>query len=343
MLFIRHLLKRIIDWQYWPAYIFYLPPVIYYFFLAIRARSIFFFHGINPNWYNSGLKGDSKWVLQQNFCIAVMPKSILLQPTSQPALYDEVGLPAVIKPDVGQRGKGVQVINSQAEIKEYLAKSKGYSILQQYSDLPQEWGVFYVRYPNQHIGKITSLMQRSFWTVIGDGQKNLWELATASDDWLPQYKRMEKFETSWRKIVPLKNEKYVLEPIGNHNRGTAFLDRRELINPRLVHRVEQLIQALPDFHFGRIDLKLNSLDDFQYGGEAHIIEINGFGAEPAHIYQKGYTLKDAWCDVFYHIKLAFLIAQENKALGISYPSFRKGVKMFLEKENPLITTKHFSK
>jgi hypothetical protein len=331
--------KKIVDWQNWPAPIFYIYPVLYYLQLAIKARSLFFYTAINPQWYNSGMKGDSKWNLYQYLNRCIVPRTILVcKNEALPDLPDS-SFPMVAKPDVGQRGIGVSLVQDEASLKHYADKHRKNFILQSFSPLPEEWGILYVRYPNQHIGRITSLMKREFWQVIGNGKNTLWELVSACPIWPLQYHRFKGNKADWQSHIPMDGEKVMIEPIGNHNRGTEFLDKNALISSKLVYRVEQLVQHIPNFHFGRLDIKINSLEDFLNGGQVHVIEINGFGADPAHIYHKGYPLCDAYRDMLYHIKLGYLIATENKKLGHHYPSFIQGLKYFFSYEKPSLGTK----
>ena len=61
------------------------------------------------------------------------------------------------------------------------------------------------------------------------------------------------------------NEKITLEPIGNHNRGTKFLNGNKLINPELEHIFTRIFESLSCFHYGRLDLKAPGLGDFLQG------------------------------------------------------------------------------
>lgn len=325
------------NWQYWPAWFFYIYPALYYLLLAIKARSLFFYTGVNPAWHNAGMKGDSKWNIYRQLCKQHLPKTSLVKKGQSIDQDFDLSFPLVAKPDVGQRGKGIKLINQKEELIDYLQNVKGNTILQEYSTFKEEWGIFYVRYPGQAIGRISSLMQRDFWKVRGDGRDSLWQLAAGSPEWPMQYHRLKHMELRWKQQIPKAGEIITLEPIGNHNRGTAFLDKRTLISDRLVNRIEQLTEKIPHFYFGRLDIKINSLQDFLEGGPAHIIEINGFGAEPAHIYETRYKLCQAYRDVLYHIKLGYLIAMENKAVGHQFPDFMKGTKQFMSNEIPTET------
>ena len=64
----------------------------------------------------------------------------------------------------------------------------------------------------------------------------------------------------------------------------------------------QAMQTLPGMYYVRFDLRCPSLDDLAAGRNLQILEINGVGAEPAHIYQSGYPYWAAQRDLLYHWK-----------------------------------------
>ena len=66
------------------------------------------------------------------------------------------------------------------------------------------------------------------------------------------------------------------------------------------------------FYYGRIDLKAPSLQDFLEGKNLKILEVNGVNSEPAHIYQPGFSLWQAWKILMHHWHLIFQISKTNK-------------------------------
>src|SRR3982751_442913 len=51
---------RLMNWEYWSFNTIYLPIIIYWAWLAIRARSFFFFSASNPSIENGGFLMESK-------------------------------------------------------------------------------------------------------------------------------------------------------------------------------------------------------------------------------------------------------------------------------------------
>ncbi|MBP6410464.1 MAG: carboxypeptidase-like regulatory domain-containing protein [Pseudarcicella sp.] len=98
----------------------------------------------------------------------------------------------------------------------------------------------------------------------------------------------------------LVNETLTLEPIGNHCRGTAFLDNNFLINQQLNQVFDKIASTVRGFHYGRFDLKVKSIDDLYEGKNIKILELNGVWSEPAHIYDPNFKLWKAYKDLFWH-------------------------------------------
>jgi len=76
----------------------------------------------------------------------------------------------------------------------------------------------------------------------------------------------------------------VLEPIGNHCRGTTFLNANDIIDEKLTKVFDSISNRIPGFYFGRYDLRCSSIEDLKKGKNVRIIELNGAGSEPDNIY-----------------------------------------------------------
>jgi hypothetical protein len=129
-------------------------------------------------------------------------------------------------------------------------------------------------------------------------------------------------------------EKLVLEPIGNHCRGTKFLNGNYLINSNLVQVFDKIAKPIDGFYIGRFDLKVNSIEDLNDGLNIKIMELNGVSSEPAHIYDPTTFIFKAYQALFNHYKLIFIIAKQNIELGNQYVPFWlvwKQIKMHLSK------------
>ena len=86
--------------------------------------------------------------------------------------------PIVLKPDVGERGTGVTIARNDEDVHSYLKTSVGDTIVQKYV-AGLEFGIFYYRYPGQSKGRIFSITEKHFPTVVGDGVSSITRLGPA--------------------------------------------------------------------------------------------------------------------------------------------------------------------
>ncbi len=238
-------------------------------------------------------------------------------------------LPVIFKPDLGERGFMVQRINTDSDIDNYLSKMKYSFMIQELIDLPLEFGVFYLRYPSQQKGRVTSVVMKEMLSVTGDGFSTLAILIQRKDRAKLQWETLKKkYSSQLNEIVP-KDKTIELVSIGNHCLGTKFLDGSHLINDRLSATFDEMSKQIEGFYFGRFDLRCTSVEDL-YNGNVKILELNGCGAEPAHIYHPGYSVFKAINVLLTHWKNIFLIARENAERGTSYIPFKEA-KMYYKR------------
>jgi len=118
--------------------------------------------------------------------------------------------------------------------------------------------------------------------------------------------------------IPAAGQIITLVSIGNHSRGTKFLSVNHLITPRLVDVFDRISAGVDGFYFGRYDLRCRSMADLYAGRHISILELNGAGAEPAHIYQPGFPLREAYRVLFHHWRVLYRISRENHRQGVAY-------------------------
>lgn len=263
-----------------------------------------------------------------------LPKTLLVAPDTSFASVKKqlksqgLAFPIIAKPNNGERGKGVEKIADLEELQAYFHSHLGELILQEFIDSKLELGVLYYRDPATGKGIITSIVKKGFLRVMGDGQSTLRELirnntrARFRENYLHQ-----KFSRILDEVVPNGEEMY-LEPVGNHCRGTEFLSAQSLINDRLTQVFDEICAPLNRFDYGRFDLKVESIEKLYAGETIKIMEINGVNAEPAHIYDKSFTLLKAYQDIKKHFDILYAIAQarvEQKGeCGTSFSDFMVG-------------------
>lgn len=321
---------RLKSWEYWPFGIVQLPVIIYFFWLSLRARSLVFFSASNPGILMGGMFGESKYDVLKKVPAQYIPKTVLVTTPSKKCeivnLIAEKGLklPVIFKPDLGERGFMVQRIDHESEIEIYLRTMKHPFLIQELVDLPLEFGVFYRRLPNHASGKVTSVVMKEMLSVTGDGVCTLQQLILNKERAKLQWEKLKEVHASRLNEVVPQGEVLELVSIGNHCLGTKFLDGSHLINEQLSKTFDEISQQIEGFYFGRFDLRCATLEDL-YNGNIKVLELNGCGAEPAHIYQPGFSLFKAMGVLLRHWRNIFMIARENVRRGTAYTSFKEAV------------------
>lgn len=322
---------RLTNWEYWPFYILYIPVFLYWASLILRARSVFFFSAANPSIENGGMLGESKIKILDIIAPELKPKTIYFEPrvTKTQLLTtlraNRIGFPLILKPDIGERGSFVEKIKDEEDLDHYLSQIKIPFLAQEYIDYPIEMGVFYYRFPSATKGRVSSIVLKKMLKVVGDGQKTVRELILSNPRAKLQLSALEKSFGNGLECVLARGEEKELEAIGNHCRGTAFLNGNHLINDRLNDVFDKISKSIPGFYFGRYDLRCSSIDALYQGNGIKIMELNGAGSEPGHIYHPGTSILTAYRDIFHHLKVLLKISRENHRLGVPYMTFREGI------------------
>lgn len=300
---------------------------------ALRERSLFYFSASNPSILTGGMMGESKAAVLQLVPDNVKPKTILV---ALPATTDEVlqqiqknnlNFPVIFKPDQGERGWMVRRIKSTQEVDQYLKEIKIDFIIQELVDLPLEFGVFYVRFPSEENGFVNSITMKEFLSVTGDGKKTLEQLILDNDRAIIQWPTLQVAYRDKLQHILAAGEKMELVSIGNHCLGTKFINGNHLITPRLSASFDAISKQINGFYFGRFDLRAASLQDLE-NGIVKIVELNGCGAEPAHIYHPGFSIWTAIGTLITHWNNLYRISRENHLRGTPYLTFKEGKKIY---------------
>ncbi|MEO9868961.1 hypothetical protein [Ekhidna sp.] len=337
----RKFLIRIKNWEYWPFSVLYFPVFFYYGWLALKHRSFFFFTASNPHIDFGGMFGEKKSDIFELIPKNFIPKTKLIQKRDvdrASLTAEEIGFPIIAKPDIGERGIWVKKIENQLELQDYTKKCPVNFLLQEMVLFPIELGVFYVKFPDEG-GRVTSIVRKDFLKITGDGESTVLELLEKNQRAI----MTADFESDYLEliglVVPDAEQEVLIEPIGNHCRGTKFLDDNQEIDNLLNQAFNKLADQIPEFYFGRFDIKCQSYEDLKQLKNFKILELNGAGAEPGHIYQPGYSLIRAYKDIFWHLSVLSDISSENHKKGHSYWSFMEGYRKWKshQKYNRLLT------
>jgi hypothetical protein len=324
---------RLAHWEYWPFGIVQFPFFIYWLWLSFRARSLFFFSASNPTITMGGMFGESKYEVLNLVPDQYKPKTIFVQSGSNSKQVldllrqHQFHLPVIFKPDLGERGFMVKRIFNEQDIETYLKKMKFNFLIQELVDQPIECGVFYTRFPNEKDGRVTSVVVKEMLSVTGNGTSTLEELIFDKPRAKLQWEVLKIAHADKIKLVVPKDETVDLNLIGNHCLGTKFLSGEHLINEKLSQTFDTISKQINGFYFGRYDLRCASVDDL-YLGKVKIMELNGCGAEPAHIYHPGFSLWKALRVLTTHWHNMFVISAQNHRRGVPYLSFQEGRQIY---------------
>lgn len=277
--------------------------------------------------------GESKYEVLQLVPEPLKPKTILIKVPATVTRVTEVMLeagltfPFILKPDLGERGWMVRRIKNELDIEGYLKEIKIDFIMQELVDLPLEFGVYYVRFPSQQQGFVNSVTGKEFLSVTGDGKKPLQELILEKDRAKIQWNALRiMYADRLSEIIP-SGMKIELVSIGNHCLGTTFLNFNHLINNKLTASFDAISKQINGFYFGRYDLRCASLQDLE-SGNVKIMELNGCGAEPAHVYHPGSSLVQAIGVLITHWRNLYRVSKENHERGVPYLSLPEGKQIY---------------
>ncbi|MBK8656022.1 MAG: hypothetical protein IPN20_19390 [Haliscomenobacter sp.] len=316
---------KLFNWEYWPTMAFYWPMFLYGPLLALRYRHVCFFSAANPGMYLSGLGLESKFDTLKMIPERVRPKSVLVPHGSPLSEIKDwlaeagMGFPMIAKPDLGYRGLLVTRIPSEEDLVAFLRSYPIDFILQEFLDYPEEVGVFYCRMPGQEQGDIISLTLKKFLSVTGDGRSTVLDLVNQNPRALLQMDRLQKTHSQVLQRIPNQGEQVPLGIIGNHSKGTLFINGTPLADERLARVFDEVTKPMAGFYYGRFDIKCQSLDLLKEGKAFKVIELNGIGSEPTHIYdQTRMTYPEALWTILRHWTLVAKVSSTNHAAGIPY-------------------------
>lgn len=326
---------KYIKFEYWPWWLFYLPVLPYWLYLSIKNRSLAYFTTANPGIELGGFFGESKSDILNLIDTKYLPKSLEVTSMNFETLLkllssSGIVYPLIAKPDVGERGNAVQKIENETELKNYHNKTTIKYIIQEFITYDIELGVLYSRIPGIDKGKVSSVTLKEFLSVMGDGVSTVKQLMEQSTRARFQIERMNKELGAEMNVVLKKNEKKLLEPIGNHCRGTRFIDTNYLINGKLDLVFDQISLPIKGFYYGRFDLKVKSIEDLYEGNNIKIMELNGASSEPGHIYDSTNTIFSAYKDLLSHWKRLAEVSAANIKLGFKPVAFSIIAKSYLK-------------
>ncbi len=326
---IKKFFQRLFNWELWNFYVLYAPIAPVWLWYCLRSRSLWFFTPSNPTITFGGFEGEGKKEMYDQLPDTLVPRTIYILNTLP---FNEVlekikaagfTYPFIVKPDVGMKGILFRKIDSEEQLFKYHERIPVEYIVQDLIDLPVEVSVFYYRYPWEQKGTVSGFIHKELLHVVGDGKQTLQELV--ANDARAKF-RMEEMQHRhghrFDRVVPA-GEIFYLSYAGNHNRGAQFTNLHNEINARM-HEVFDELSHHTTFYYGRYDIKTGSIEELKDGKNFQIIEFNGCGAEPNHIYDCGMSIWKAYGTILQHWKALYKISKYNNDHGTPYWSYKRG-------------------
>lgn len=319
--------ERLKRWEFWPAWIFYPPVVLYYVRLAIKHRGLTLPTAANPGIFSGGIVGESKIALLKTL-MATSPEftaeaELIMGESVQQRLESlreicrrrNIDYPVILKPDVGQRGAGVKLIQTELQAAAYFERTHAPLIVQRYALGPHEAGVFYYRFPGQPRGRIFAITEKIFPMLIGDGRSTVSELVHAEPRARFMATRYLRRLAGRRDEILAAGQTLRLVEAGNHAQGCIFRDGDRFSTPALAERIDGISRKIPGFFIGRYDLRFANEDELRSGNNFQIVELNGAASEATNIYDSKNSIFEAYRTLFRQWDLVFAIGAANRRRG----------------------------
>lgn len=331
---------RLFNWEYWSFSAVYLPIYPVWLYLAARTRSFFFFAASNPAIKNGGFLAESKkdiydimspdlYPKTEFFDLGIAEDEVVSQLKNAGFEYPLIG-----KPNIGGRGRGVKKLHDEKELRDYIQTTILDFHIQQFVPFDKEIGIFYHRFPGEKSGKITGIVQKEFLSVTGDGKHSIGQLLQQDKRGIMYLEAMHRIHGKGLSDILAAGEKRIVSYYGNHARGSKFLDDTHLADAQLHATMDQVCSKIKDFHYGRLDIRYRTWEELREGKNFSVIEVNGAGSEPTHMYDPKHSLFFAWKEIVRHWLILSKISRLNHKKGYPYLTVKEGMQMFREdKEN----------
>jgi hypothetical protein len=89
--------------------------------------------------------------------------------------------------------------------------------------------------------------------------------------------------------------------------------------------MDRIVSQTREFHFGRIDIRFLSWEALEAGSDFSIIELNGAGSEPTHMYDPSHSIFQAWKEIIRHWRWMYRVSSQNRRRGYRYLSLAEGL------------------
>ncbi len=302
-----------------PKPVLCVPLVVQWLLLGARYGSLTLPSAVNPCIETGGLAGESK-----STCLAQIGTAFaayvaawrLVRPGDDPlaCLRDSgFAFPLIVKPDIGWCGYGVRRVADAHALMSYAAAfpREACFIIQRLVTDPNEAGLFYVREPGEAKGAVLAMTFRHAPHVVGDGTRCVSALVAADERHAAHAACLDDAALA---RIPAPGERVVLTTIASLRAGARYENATSLITTALSSRLDAIARSMPNFHFGRFDVRFASLAGLN-AGEFSIIEVNGAGSEAIQFWDASFTLREAFAGVFAKQRMLFRLGARMRGMG----------------------------
>lgn len=333
---VKSFLFRLRHWETWHYHAKYIPLSPAWLWYCLRSGSFWFFTPSNPTLTFGGFEGESKKEMYDQLPPGSYPYSMylshLLPFEDVLEVFEKSNLkyPFAAKPNVGMMGFLFRAIRNEEEFRAYHEKMPADYIIQELVTYPIEVSVFYYRYPNSRKGNITGFLKKESMHVTGNGSSTLLQLIENYPRAKFRLEEMKAKHVNYLQNIIADGKIYPLSYALNLSRGGRMISLAHEIDDQLLNVFDELSLYTGNFYYGRYDIKCQSVEDLKNGRNYSILEYNGSGAEPHHVYGNNNTLLQAYRILLKHWQVLFEISRQNRARGIEYWSFFRGYRFLKE-------------
>lgn len=321
-------------WEYWPSWIFYAPLLPLFLRLGRRHGGFTVCTAANPGIRSGGVIGESKATILDALHA---PEPFGLPHRVLPAHGDAEDrmaaleqfmeeqaptYPVVLKPDTGQRGAGVRVVRDEHAARTYLDQATWNVLVQPYVG-GHEFGIFYIRHPDEAQGSIFSITEKRLPQVTGDGLHTLEDLVLRDSRAVDAWRMFSRAHWDRWLLVPDDGEVVRLVELGTHCLGATFLDGGRHRTPALEAAIDRISRGFDGFFFGRYDVKAPSVEALEEGRDFKVLELNGLTSEATHIYDPANSLSEAYRVLQEQWRQAYEIGAVNRDHGARVATVRE--------------------
>ncbi|MFG0257022.1 MAG: alpha/beta fold hydrolase [Phycisphaerales bacterium JB043] len=329
--------------EFWHSWLLYAPLLPHLLRLALRHRPMTF-SSCNPGIsHGGGIVGESKIEILKSLHAS---SDMILPWHDVPTMHDPIqraayvegivesdedfSYPVILKPNESQRGFGVKLARSRADLDDYFESMTREAIVQAFHPGPYEIGILWARDRTPDglgdTGTLISITRKEFPVIVGDGASTLQRLIWKHKRYRMQAEIFLERHEDKQDLVLASGETLRLANTGSHCQGTMFYDGADLNTEALRERITQIAIAFEGIEsergergqldFGRFDIRYQDEDALRRGEDFAIIELNGTMSESTHMYDPSRSTRWMYRQMRSHWTTLYSIGAIRRRQGV---------------------------